>query len=105
MSVPNTLYNSTFYEKYIVDAIPLNENFESLADGTAINNGVVLPRHIAQTTDAIYAFPAQIELGAISGYPDNMQPGSIYYCVYPDGSTGFVGVCLDSEGNKEYTAL
>lgn len=104
MTVPIRLYNSTTYIKYIIDAIELNTNFDSLASATAIDSGTIRPRHISTDTTDTYVFPASIVLGVQTTVPSGPE-GSIFYVRNDDGSGNFYGIAKDDVGLTQFVLL
>ena len=87
MSVPNRLNNSTATTKFVVDADELNENFDSLADGTGISDDAIVPRHITnQITD--FVFPSTIVLQPTNTTPGGLQAGMMWF---DSGISQFLG--------------
>ena len=104
MSVPNRLHNSTAPKKYVVDADQLNQNFDSLSDGTGLDDNIILQRHISDDTTDIFEFPSYVILGVETDYAA-LTEGTIFYKRNTDGSGGFRGVAKDEDGNLIYVLL
>lgn len=78
MSVPNVLQNSTATTKFVVDAIELNQNFDSLSDGTGIDDGAIVPRHIFQGATN-FVFPETIQLNGLTNNPADLKAGMLWF--------------------------
>ena len=99
--VPNRLYNSTELVNYIIDANPLNSNFDSLANGSAIENGAIFGYHLSST---ISILSNDVVLNPQTTIPSPVE-GMIFYLKNEEGSGQFYGIASDTSGNLITVAL